>query len=178
MFLLTILIPSCDSSTLAFHIMYSAYKLNKLGDNIQPWRAPFPDSEAVCCSMSGSNCCFLTCIQSLQEACKVFWYSHLLKNFPQFAVIHTVKGWSRSRWSRSISGILLLFFFFFQNVFLEFSCFFYDPMDAGAIWSLILLPFLNPACTSGSSWFTYCWSLAWRILRMTLLACEMSAIVQ
>ena len=42
--------------------------------------------------MSGSNCCFLTCIQISQEAGKVVWYSHLLKNFPQFVVIHTVKG--------------------------------------------------------------------------------------
>ena len=40
------------------------------------------------------------------------------------------------------------------------------------------LPFLKPAWTSGSSQFTYCWSLAWRILSITLLACEMSAIVQ
>ena len=47
-----------------------------------------------------------------------------------------------------------------------------------AIWSLVPLPFLNPAWTSGSSRFTYCWSLAWRILSITLLACEMSAIVQ
>ena len=47
-----------------------------------------------------------------------------------------------------------------------------------AIWSLVPLPFLNPACTFGSSWLTYCWSLAWRILSITLLACEMSAIVQ
>ena len=47
-----------------------------------------------------------------------------------------------------------------------------------AIWSLIPLPFLKPAWTSGSSWFTYCWSLAWRILSITLLACEMSAIVR
>ena len=39
-----------------------------------------------------------------------------------------------------------------------------------AIWSLVPLPFLNPAQTSGSSWFTYCWSLAWRILSITLLA--------
>ena len=46
-----------------------------------------------------------------------------------------------------------------------------------AIWSLILLPFLNPACTSRSSRFTYCWSLAWRILSITLLACEMNAVV-
>ena len=41
-FLLAILIPTCDSSSLAFHMMYSAYKLNKQGDNIQPWRIPFP----------------------------------------------------------------------------------------------------------------------------------------
>ena len=48
--------------------------------------------EPVCCSMSHSNCCFLTCIQISQEAGQVVWYSHLLKNFPKFVVIHTVKG--------------------------------------------------------------------------------------
>ena len=47
-----------------------------------------------------------------------------------------------------------------------------------AIWSLVPLPFLNPAWTFGSSWFMYCWSLAWRILSIILLVCEMSAIVQ
>ena len=54
------------------------------------------------------------------------------------------------------------------------------PMIQGmlAIWSMVPLPFLKPAGTSGSSWFTYCWSLAWRILSITLLACEMSAIVR
>ena len=46
-----------------------------------------------------------------------------------------------------------------------------------AIWSLVTLPFLNPAWTSGSSQFIYCRSLGWRILSITLLACEMSAIV-
>ena len=46
-----------------------------------------------------------------------------------------------------------------------------------AIWSLVSLPFLKPAWTSGSSRFTYCWSLAWRILSITLPACEVSAIV-
>ena len=46
------------------------------------------------------------------------------------------------------------------------------------IWSLVPLPFLNPAWTSGSSQFMYCWSLAWRILSISLLACEMMAIVQ
>ena len=46
-----------------------------------------------------------------------------------------------------------------------------------AVWSLVCMPFLNPTWTSGSSQFTYSWSLAWRILSFTLLACEMSAIV-
>ena len=48
--------------------------------------------EPVCCSMSSSNCCFLTCIQISQEAGQVVWYSHLFQNFPEFIVIHTVKG--------------------------------------------------------------------------------------
>ena len=57
-FLPAILILVCASSSPAFHMMYSAYKLNKQGDNIQPWRTPFP-----IWNQSGSNCCFLTCIQ-------------------------------------------------------------------------------------------------------------------
>ena len=52
----------------------------------------FPDLEPICCSMFSSNCCFLTCIQISQEAGQVVWYSHLLKNFPEFVVVHTVKG--------------------------------------------------------------------------------------
>ena len=54
----------------------------------------FPSLEAVLCSMSGSNYCLLTCIQVSQEAGKMVWYSHLFKNFPQFVVIPTVKGFS------------------------------------------------------------------------------------
>ena len=52
----------------------------------------FPYLEPVCCSMSSSNYCFLICIQVSQEAGQVVWYSHLFQNFPQFVVIHTVKG--------------------------------------------------------------------------------------
>ena len=44
-----------------------------------------------------------------------------------------------------------------------------------AIWSLVPLPFLKPAWTSGSSRFMYCWSLAWRILSITLLGCAAAA---
>ena len=49
----------------------------------------FPDLEPVCCSMFSSNCCFLTYIQISQKAGHVVWYSHLVKNFPKFVVIHT-----------------------------------------------------------------------------------------
>ena len=51
-----------------------------------------PNLEPVCRSMFSSNYCFLTCIQIFQEADEVVWYSHLLKNFPQFIVIHTAKA--------------------------------------------------------------------------------------
>ena len=52
----------------------------------------FPDLKPVCCSMSGSNCCFLTCKQISQETGQEVWYSCLFKNVTQFVVIHTVKG--------------------------------------------------------------------------------------
>ena len=114
--------------------------------------------QPVCFSMSSSNCCFMTCIQISQEANQVVWYSHLLKNFPQFIVIHTVKGFGIVNKAEI-------------DVFLELSWFLMIQRML-AIWSLVLLPFLKPAWTSGSSWFTYCWSLAWRILSITLLTCE------
>ena len=65
--------------------------------------------------MSGSNYCFLTYVQISQEAGKVVWYSHLFKNFLQFVVIHTVKGFSIV--NKAV------------DVFLELPCFFYDPTD-------------------------------------------------
>ena len=120
--------------------------------------------EPVCCSMSSSNCCFLICIQVSQEAGQVVWYSHLFRNFPQFIVIHTVKGFSIVNKAEI-------------NVFLEFSCFFYDPTDVGNLISGSSV-FLNLICVSGNSWFTFCWSQAWKVLSMTLLAHEMSTIIQ
>ena len=52
----------------------------------------FPYLEPVRCSMSGSKCCLLICIQNSQEEDKVVCYSYLFKNFSQFVVIHTIKG--------------------------------------------------------------------------------------
>ena len=78
--------------------------------------------EPVCCSMSSSNCCFLTCIQVSQEAGQMGWYSHLFQNFPQFIVIHTVKGFGIVNKAET-------------DVFLELSCFFNDPADVGNLIS-------------------------------------------
>ena len=82
----------------------------------------FPDLEPVCCSVSSSNWCFLTCVQISQEAGQVVWYSHLLKNVPQFVVIHTVKGFGVVNKAEI-------------DVFLELSCFFDDPADVGNLIS-------------------------------------------
>ena len=78
--------------------------------------------EPVCCSMSSSNCCFLSCIQISQEAGKVVWHFHLLKNFPQFVVIHIVKCFSLL--SESEIG-----------VFLKLPCFLCDPTNVGNLIS-------------------------------------------
>ena len=82
----------------------------------------FPDLEPVHCSMYSSNCYFLICIQISQEAGQVVQYSHLFHNFPQFVVIHTVKGFGIVNKAE-------------VGVFLEFSCFFYDPTDVGNLIS-------------------------------------------
>ena len=125
----------------------------------------FYNLEPICCSMSSSNCCCLICIQISEEAGKMVWYSILFKNFPQFVVVYTVKGFgvvNKENIYIFFPGTLLLFLMI-QRMF--------------ASWSLVPLLFRKPAWTSGSSWFTYCWSLAGRILSITLLTCEMSPIV-
>ena len=82
----------------------------------------FPSFEPVHCSTSASNFCLLTCIQISQEAGQVVWCSHLFQNFPQFLVIHTVKGFGTVNKAE-------------VDVFLELSCFFYDPADVGNLIS-------------------------------------------
>ena len=115
--------------------------------------------EPVCCSMSSSNCCFLTCIQVSQEAGQVVWCFHLFQNFPQFIVIHTVKGFAIVNKAEI-------------DVFLELSCFIDDPADVGNLIS----GFSAFSKSSLNIWkFTVrvLLKLAWRILSITLLACQM-----
>ena len=113
----------------------------------------FPDLETVHCSMSGSNCCFLTCIQISQEPGEV-----VLKNFPQFLVSHTVKVFS------VVSEAEL-------DILLEFSCFFYDPTDVGNlisgssafskfslnIWKFSVHVLLKPSLENFEHYFASMW---------------------
>ena len=108
--------------------------------------------------MSSSNCCFLTCIQVSQEAGEVVWYSHLLKNFQQFIAIHTVKGFG------IVSKAEI-------DVFLELSCFFYDPVDVGNlisgssafsksilnIWNFTVRVLLKPGLENFKHYFPSVW---------------------
>ena len=140
-FLPAILIPVCDSSSPVFHMMYSVCKLNKQCDDIQPWRTPSQFGTSLLFHVQ--YCCFLTCIQIFQEVDQVVWYSHLLKNFPQFIVIHTVKGFGVVNEAE-------------VDVFLKFPCFFYDPGDVGNL-------------ISGSSAFSESSLCLWKFLVCVLL---------
>ena len=118
----------------------------------------FPDLEPVHFSMSGSNCCFLTCIQISQEAGKVVWYSYILKNFPQFVVIRIVKGFGVVNKAE-------------LDAFLELYCFFYDPMDIGNlisgssafskynlnIWKFLVHVLLQPNLENFEHYFATMW---------------------
>ena len=114
--------------------------------------------EPGCSSMSSSNCCFLTCIQISQEAGQVVWYSHLLKNLPQFVVIHTVKGFVIVNKAEI-------------DVFLDLCCFFDDPTDVGNlisgssafsktslnIWKFTVHVLLKPGLENFEHYFTNNW---------------------
>ena len=116
----------------------------------------FPNLEQVCCSMSGPNCCFLTCIQISQEASQMVQYSHLFQDCPQFVVVHTVKGF----------GIVNK-----ADVFLELSCFFDDPMNVGNlisgssvffksslnIWNFTVHVLLRPGLENFEHYFASVW---------------------
>ena len=118
----------------------------------------FPYLEPVCSSMSSSNCCFLTCTQVSQKAGQVVWHAHLLKNFPQFIVIHKVKGFEIVNKAELDSS-------------LEFSCFFDDPVDVGNlisgssafsktslnIWKYMVHILLKPGLENFEHYFTSVW---------------------
>ena len=119
----------------------------------------FPNLETVRCSMSGSNCCFLTCIQVSQKASKVVWYSYLFKNFPVCCDSHSQRLYSVVNEAE-------------VNVFLELSCFFYDPMDvvnliSGSsafsksrlnIWKFSVHVLLKPSLENFEHYLTSMWN--------------------
>ena len=112
--------------------------------------------EPVHFSMCSSNCCFLTCIQVSQEAGQVVWYSHLFQNFPQFIMIHTVKGFGIVNKAE-------------VGVFLELCCFFDDPTNVGIsgspafsksslnIWKFTAHVLLKPGLENFEHYFASVW---------------------
>ena len=108
-----ILIPGCASSSPVFLMMYSAYKLNKQGDNIQPWHTPFPNVNQSVIPCPVLIVASWPAYRFLRR--QVRWSGiPISKNFPQFVVIHILKGFSIVNEA---------------DVFLEFSWFFNDPTD-------------------------------------------------
>ena len=161
-FLPAIFIPACDSSSLAFCMIYSAYKLNKQGDNIQIYSTLFPilnQSIVPCLVLTVASCPAYSFLRR-QERWSGIPIS--LRIF-QFVIIYTVKSFSIVNEAE-------------VDVFWNSLTFSIIPWML-AIWLLVPLPFLNSACVSRNSRSTYCWSVPWRILSITLLACEMSSIV-
>ena len=125
--------------------------------------------------MSGSNCCFLTRIQISQEAGQVVWYSHLFQNFPQFIVIHIIKGFTIVNEAE-------------VDVFLEFSYFFYAPTDIGNlisgssafsksslnIWKFSVYILLKPSLKNFKHYFASMWDecnclVVWAIFGISFL---------
>ena len=125
--------------------------------------------------MSSSNCCFLTCIQISQEAGQVVWYTHLFRNFLQFIVIHTVKGFGIVKKAEI-------------DVFLELSCFFHDPVDVANlisgssacsktslnIWKFTVHVLLKPGLENFEHYFTSVWDecncvVVWAFFGITFL---------
>ena len=110
--------------------------------------------EPVCCSMSSSNCCFLTYLQISQEPGQVVWYSLLFKNFPQFVGIHTVKGFGIVNKTE-------------VDVFLKLSCFFNDPSRCWQfdhfsksslnIWKFTVHVLLKPGLENFEHYFASMW---------------------
>ena len=121
--------------------------------------------------MPSSNCCFFTYVEISQEAGQVVWYSHLLKNFPQFVVIHTVSGFG------IVSKAEV-------DVFLELSCFFNDPTDVGNlmsgssafsksslnIWPFTVHVLLSPGLENFEHYFASMWDECNRAVVWTFLA--------
>ena len=139
-------------------MMYSAYKLNKQGANTQPWHTPFPiwnQSVVPCPVLTVAS---WPAYQISQEAGQVVWYSHLFQNFPQFVMVHTVKGFGIVNKSE-------------VGIFPELSTFFDDPADVGNlisdspafcktslnIWKFMVHVLLKPSLENFERYFTSMW---------------------
>ena len=156
-----ILIPACATSSTAFCLMYSAYKLNKQGDNIQPWCTSFPiwnQSFVPCPALSVSS-----------------WpaYIFLRRQVRWSDILIAWRIFHRFLWSTRSKALV----YSMKQVFFCNSLAFSLIQLMLAIWSLVPLPFLNLAWNIWELSVHILWSLTWRTFSITLLVCETSAIV-
>ena len=109
--------------------------------------------------MSDSNCCFLTCLQISQEAGQVVWYSYLLKNFPQFVVIHTVKGFGVVNKAQVDVFLELSCFFQWSNRCWQFDLWFLSVFSKSSlnIWKFTVHVLLKPGLENFEHYFTSMW---------------------
>ena len=113
--------------------------------------------EPVCYSMSSSNCCFLTCIQISQQAGQVVWYSHLLKNFPQCVVMHTVKGFGIVN-KAEVDVFLELLIFLWANGCWQFDLWFLCfSKPSSNIWKFTVHKLLKPGLENFEHYFVSMW---------------------
>ena len=153
--------------------MHFAYKLNKQGDNIQPWCTPFPiwnQSVVPCPILTVASWPAYRFLYA-----KVVWYSYLFQNFPPFVVIYIVKGFGVINKAQ-------------EDGFLEFSCFFYDPMDVSNlisgssalsksslnIWTFSVHVLLKPGLENFDRYFSSMWDesncvVVWTFFGIALL---------
>ena len=164
-FLLAILIPAHYSSSLTFFMMYSAYKLSKQGDDIQPWHTPFPILNQSAFPNPILTCCFLTCIQVSQETNKVVSYSQLFKNFPQPVVIHIVKGFSILNEAESMFFRKSLAFFIIQWILAIWSLV-WSSKSSLHIWQFSVYGLLKPGLKD--FWVQLCYHVKWMELYSSL----------
>ena len=159
----------CDSSSLAFHMLNSAYKLNKYRDNIQLWRTPFPvlnQSIFICLVLTVASwpayrfCRRQVRWSGIPSSWRIF----------QFVVIHTIKGFSLVNEAE-------------VDVFLELSCFFDDPTDVGYlisgssafaktslnIWKFMVHVLLKPGLENFVHYFTSNCAVVWTFFGIAFL---------
>ena len=142
-------------SSPAFHMMYSACKLNKQHDNIQPWHTPFPIWNQFVVPALVLTIASWPSFRFLSRQVRWSGIPISFKNFPEFVVVHTVKGFSLVNEAE-------------VAVFLKFSCFFYDPTDVDNLTTCMISALMKKALNFYSIKISWDWETTFTQLLLLL----------